>query len=123
MALSIRIRLHLNSTSRRFRPLVEDSEQGALLTQALHSIKTLSTNPRNTVWIVSGRDQVFPDKHVSHIQELGLSAKHGCFIRKSCFNNGETSEQMDLTWQTEVAAAFQQFAAREPKDPSPNGNE
>lgn len=96
-------------------PLVKDPEQATLSTQALHSIKTFLTYPRNTVWIVSGRDQDFLERCVGHIRELGLSAEHGCFIRKSRSDSWKWKsliEQTDLTWQTEVAEAFQRFTAR-----------
>ncbi|KAJ9481244.1 hypothetical protein VN97_g12249 [Penicillium thymicola] len=94
-------------------PLVKDPEQATLSAQALHSIMSLSTDPRNTVWIVSGRDQDFLEKRVGHIRELGLSAEHGCFIRKPRSDSWESLiEQTGLTWQTEVAEAFQRFTER-----------
>lgn len=94
-------------------PLVRDPEQATLPTQTLHSVEALSTDSRNTIWIVSGRDQGFLEKRVGHIRELGLSAEHGCFIRKPRSDSWESLiEQIDLTWQTEVIEAFQRFTAR-----------
>lgn len=94
-------------------PLVKNPEEATLSTQALHSITTLSADPRNSVWIVSGRDQKFLHEQVGHIPELGLSAEHGCFIRKPHSDSWESLiGQTDLTWQTEVTKVFQRFTAR-----------
>ncbi|KAJ5982258.1 alphaalpha-trehalose-phosphate synthase subunit TPS2 [Penicillium sp. IBT 35674x] len=87
-AFGIRLRWYLDSTRQR-------SEQATLSAQALHSIETLPTGPRNTFWILSGSDQDFLEKLVGHIRKLWLSTVYGCFIRKPRSDSWESLIELD----------------------------
>ena len=47
----------------------------------LTALADLSADPRNLVYIISGRDGAFLEQHLGHIKGLGMSAEHGGFIR------------------------------------------
>ncbi|KAH7099697.1 trehalose 6-phosphate phosphatase [Auriculariales sp. MPI-PUGE-AT-0066] len=49
---------------------------------ALEALEKLSADPKNIVWIISGRDTPFLLQHLGHIRGLGMSAEHGCFMRQ-----------------------------------------
>lgn len=94
-------------------PIVKDPQAAILPDHVLHSIKRLAADPRNTVWIISGRDQAFLDEWISHsIPELGLSAEHGCFIRKPHSHEWENLSEADMAWQKEVMEIFQLYTER-----------
>lgn len=97
---------------------------------ALNALTKLAADPRNVVYIVSGRDQAFLELHLGHIKHLGMSAEHGGFIRDpSNGNNGngnvagnvvaEDEEswvnftaQLDMGWMDEVAEIFRYYTER-----------
>ncbi|EAW09163.1 putative alpha,alpha-trehalose-phosphate synthase subunit Tps2 [Aspergillus clavatus NRRL 1] len=94
-------------------PIVKDPQAAIPSDRVLRNIKTLAADPRNAVWIISGRDQAFLDEWMGHIPELGLSAEHGCFIRKPRSDDWENlAESSDMGWQKEVVEVFQHFTER-----------
>lgn len=94
-------------------PIVKDPQAAIPSDRVLRTIKSLAADPRNAVWIISGRDQAFLDEWMGHIPELGLSAEHGCFIRKPRTDDWENlAEQTDMRWQKEVMEVFQYYTER-----------
>lgn len=94
-------------------PIVKDPQAAIPSDRVLRTIKTLAADPRNAVWIISGRDQAFLDEWMGHIPELGLSAEHGCFIRKPRSDDWENlAERTDMSWQSEVMDIFQHYTER-----------
>ncbi|KAE8144874.1 putative alpha,alpha-trehalose-phosphate synthase subunit Tps2 [Aspergillus avenaceus] len=94
-------------------PIVKDPQAAIPSDRVLRTIKTLAADPRNAVWIISGRDQAFLDEWMGHIPELGLSAEHGCFIRKPRSDDWENlAERSDMGWQKEVVEIFQHYTER-----------
>ncbi|KAJ5885295.1 hypothetical protein N7495_009805 [Penicillium taxi] len=94
-------------------PIVKDPQAAIPSDRVLRTLKTLSADPRNAVWIISGRDQAFLDEWMGHIPELGLSAEHGCFIRKPGEDEWENlAEQSNMGWQKEVVDVFQHYTER-----------
>ncbi|CAL5866603.1 uncharacterized protein PFLUO_LOCUS812 [Penicillium psychrofluorescens] len=94
-------------------PIVKDPQAAIPSDRVLRTIKSLAADPRNAVWIISGRDQAFLDEWMGHIPELGLSAEHGCFIRKPRRDDWENlAERTDMAWQKEVVEVFQHFTER-----------
>lgn len=95
---------------------------------ALTALTKLTSDPRNVVYIVSGRDQAFLKLHLGHIKHLGMSAEHGGFIREPSNgnNNGKSggavvkdedtwvdfTEQLDMGWMDEVAEIFRYYTER-----------
>lgn len=94
-------------------PIVKDPQAAIPSDRVLRTIKSLAADPRNAVWIISGRDQTFLDEWMGHIPELGLSAEHGCFIRKPRSDDWENlAEKTNMGWQREVMEVFQHYAER-----------
>ncbi|THC95469.1 hypothetical protein EYZ11_005063 [Aspergillus tanneri] len=94
-------------------PIVKDPQAAIPSDRVLRTIKSLAADPRNAVWIISGRDQAFLDEWMGHIPELGLSAEHGCFIRKPRSDDWENlAERSDMGWQKEVMEIFQHYTER-----------
>ncbi|PYI10476.1 hypothetical protein BO78DRAFT_393899 [Aspergillus sclerotiicarbonarius CBS 121057] len=94
-------------------PIVKDPQAAIPSDRVLRTIKSLAADPRNAVWIISGRDQAFLDEWMGHIPELGLSAEHGCFIRKPHSDDWENlAERSNMGWQKEVMETFQHFTER-----------
>ena len=94
-------------------PIVKDPNAAIPSDRVLRTLKKLAADPDNKVWIISGRDEKFLDEWMGHITELGLSAEHGCFMRKprseEWINN---TESMDMNWQKEVMEIFSHFTER-----------
>ncbi|KAI9373240.1 glycosyltransferase family 20-domain-containing protein [Aspergillus egyptiacus] len=94
-------------------PIVKDPQSAVPSDRVLRTLKSLAADPRNAVWIISGRDQAFLDEWMGHISELGLSAEHGCFIRMPQSDVWQNlAESTDMGWQREVMDIFQHFTER-----------
>ncbi|KAG5294696.1 trehalose-phosphatase [Histoplasma ohiense] len=94
-------------------PIVKDPQAAIPSDRVLRTIKTLAADPKNSVWIISGRDQAFLDEWMGHISELGLSAEHGCFIRHPRNDDWENlTEKSNMGWQKEVLEIFQHYTER-----------
>jgi trehalose-phosphatase len=82
---------------------------------AMDSLRRLCSNPRNHVYIISGRDRSILDAWLGDIKGLGISAEHGCFLKYA-----GSEEWMNLCpigneeWQTEVLRIFDYFTVRTP---------
>ncbi|OJJ61644.1 hypothetical protein ASPSYDRAFT_56871 [Aspergillus sydowii CBS 593.65] len=94
-------------------PIVKDPQSAIPSDRVLRTLKSLAADPRNAVWIISGRDQAFLDEWMGHIPELGLSAEHGCFIRMPRSDIWQNlAETTDMGWQREVMEIYQHFTER-----------
>src|SRR5271169_2418359 len=79
---SARKRLLLFDYDGTLTPIVKEPSAAVPTQKLLRTLRALAEDPKNAVWIISGRDQVFLEKHLGDIPGLGLSAEHGCFLRK-----------------------------------------
>ena len=94
-------------------PIVKDPQSAIPSDRVIRTLKTLASDPRNAVWIISGRDQAFLDEWMGHISELGLSAEHGSFLRKPKHDVWENlTEKEDMSWQSKVIQVFQHYTER-----------
>ncbi|MXN89887.1 bifunctional alpha,alpha-trehalose-phosphate synthase (UDP-forming)/trehalose-phosphatase [Flavobacterium sp. Sd200] len=48
----------------------------------LDLLSKLAENPKNEIWIISGRDKEFLEKHLGHLP-IGLVAEHGGYIKRT----------------------------------------
>jgi len=76
----------------------------------LEALERLAADPKNLVYIISGRDGDFLTQHLGHIKGLGMSAEHGGFMRPP----GETkwtnfTEVLDMSWLQEVEEIFKYY--------------
>jgi trehalose 6-phosphate synthase/phosphatase len=113
--LKAKRRLYLFDYDGTLTPIVKDPTAAIPSDKVLRTLKSLAQNPKNAVWIISGRDQQFLDEWMGHIPELGLSAEHGCFIRPPRSEVWENlTEQTDMRWQVEVMSIYQLYTDKTP---------
>ena len=94
-------------------PIVKDPNAAIPSDKVLRTLKALAADPRNNVWIISGRDASFLEEWMGHISELGLSAEHGCFLRRPGSETWENlASSMDMAWQKEVMDIFSHYTER-----------
>lgn len=109
-------RLFLFDYDGTLTPIVQDPS-AAIPTARLYGILTkLLEDPKNQIWIISGRDQQFLNKWMgSKLPQMGLSAEHGCFIKdvntKDWIN---LTEKVDMSWQAKVGEVMQEFTDKTP---------
>lgn len=83
--------------------------------RVITTLKALAADPKNAVWIISGRDQDFLHQHLGHIKELGFSAEHGSFMKHPGSDDWENlAETFDMGWQQEVLDVFQKYTDKVP---------
>ena len=76
----------------------------------LEALERLSSDPKNIVYIISGRDQAFLEQHLGHIKNLGMSAEHGGFIREPGTKEWTNfTESLDMDWMGEVLEIFKYY--------------
>jgi trehalose 6-phosphate synthase/phosphatase len=108
--LKAKRRLFLFDYDGTLTPIVKDPAAAIPSDKVLRTVKSLAQNPKNAVWIISGRDQQFLDDWMGHIPELGLSAEHGCFIRPPRSEVWENlTEKTDMRWQQDVMKTYQRY--------------
>lgn len=94
-------------------PIVRDPQAAIPSDRILRTLKTLSADPKNTVYLISGRDQAFLDEWMGHIPELGLSAEHGSFLRQPMSKNWvNLTEASDMGWQEEVMKVYGRYTEK-----------
>ncbi|POS87782.1 hypothetical protein EPUL_001692 [Erysiphe pulchra] len=96
-------------------PIVHDPSAALPSECLISTLKTLAANPKNSVWIISGRDQAFLQQHLGHIKDLGLSAEHGSFMRHPGSLTWENlASIINLDWQEEVLDTFMRYTQKTP---------
>jgi trehalose 6-phosphate synthase/phosphatase len=121
-------RLFLFDYDGTLTPIVKTPAMAVPSLDALNALTKLTSDPRNIVYIVSGRDQAFLEAHLGHIKHLGMSAEHGGFIRDPSNGNGKGKStaaaddgdetwvnftaQLDMGWMDEVAEIFRYYTER-----------
>jgi len=94
-------------------PIVMDPQAAIPSDKVLRTLKKLASDPKNHVWIVSGRDQKFLEEWMGHIPELGLSAEHGSFMRWPGSDEWQNvAEGMDMSWRGAVMDVFTKYTEK-----------
>ncbi|CAE6386385.1 hypothetical protein RSOLAG1IB_02540 [Rhizoctonia solani AG-1 IB] len=94
-------------------PIVKTPSAAVPSKDTLRALEKLSADPKNVVYIISGRDGGFLDQHLGHFKQVGFSAEHGCFVREpgqSEWNNLAAS--LDMSWMPEVHEIFKYYTER-----------
>jgi trehalose-phosphatase len=85
-------------------------------------LKKLASDEKNIIYVISGRDRQSLDDFLGTLP-IGLSAEHGCFIRRPPFSrsNGEKHAEWecivaswDNTWKDTIYSIFKDFQERTP---------
>ncbi|KAI9490923.1 trehalose-phosphatase-domain-containing protein [Zychaea mexicana] len=111
-----RRRLFLFDYDGTLSPIVANPDDAKPTRALLRYLQALCNDPRNVVWIVSGRDQATLDSWISStVHGIGLSAEHGSFMKLP----GESSwvdmlAQADMSWKSRALAIFESYTARTP---------
>lgn len=81
----------------------------------LEYLTLLCQDPANEVWIISGRDENALNLWMGHIDNLGMSAEHGSFMKypksKRWVN---LTEHLDMGWKNDVLDIFTYYTERTP---------
>jgi trehalose 6-phosphate synthase/phosphatase len=73
----------------------------------IEALERLCADERNIVYIISGRDGSFLQKHLGSIAGLGMSAEHGCFLREPGAKEWiDLTENIDMSWMDDVEEIF-----------------
>lgn len=96
-------------------PIVREPSAAVPSKRLLDSLTLLANDPKNSVWIISGRDQEFLTQHLGHIKTMGFSAEHGSFLKDPGSEEWiNLAEKFDMGWQSEVMEIFQKYTDRVP---------
>jgi trehalose 6-phosphate synthase/phosphatase len=88
-------------------PIVKVPSAAVPSASLLSSLAALTADPRNVVYIISGRDGDFLEEHLGHIENLGMSAEHGCFLREPGVKEWTSlTDEMNLDWKKDVLQIF-----------------
>ncbi|KAG1094163.1 hypothetical protein G6F42_018805 [Rhizopus arrhizus] len=80
----------------------------------LKALQVLCNDPKNIVWVVSGRDQVVLDEWLGrNISNIGLSAEHGCYLKEVGSSEWKSIvDGMDMSWKADVEEIFDYYTER-----------
>ncbi|KAL9125085.1 MAG: hypothetical protein Q9217_005657 [Psora testacea] len=88
-------------------PIVENPAAAILTEAGIHALNLLASHPKNSVWIVSGRNQNFLAEQFAYSPRIGLAAEHGAFIRQPGKPQwANLAQNVDLTWKKPVKQVF-----------------
>ena len=91
-------------------PIVKTPSAAVPSEATLEALSKLSADPRNVVFIISGRDGEFLEQHLGHLSNIGMSAEHGSFLRlpgQAEWTN--LTESLDMSWMSEVEEIFKYY--------------
>nr|XP_018263858.1 trehalose-phosphatase [Kwoniella dejecticola CBS 10117]OBR86016.1 trehalose-phosphatase [Kwoniella dejecticola CBS 10117] len=94
-------------------PIVKVPSHAVPTERTLNAISTLAQDPKNVVYLISGRDGDFLEEHWGHVSNLGMSAEHGSFVKQpgdEDFTN--MTEALDMSWMSEVEEIFKYYTER-----------
>eukprot|EP00002_Diphylleia_rotans_P010845 TRINITY_DN2145_c0_g1_i3.p1 TRINITY_DN2145_c0_g1~~TRINITY_DN2145_c0_g1_i3.p1 ORF type:complete len:564 (+),score=125.06 TRINITY_DN2145_c0_g1_i3:85-1776(+) len=81
--------------------------------QVLSNIMFLCSDPRNVVYIMSGRQRSIVDEWFAKVPQLGLAAEHGFFYRKPGNKDWEQLEpEADFSWMQPAATICDLYTER-----------
>lgn len=88
-------------------PIVKTPEAAVPSKECLEVLTRLAADPKNILYIVSGRDRNFLSQHLGHIPNLGFSAEHGCFLKSpSSTEWTNLTDGLDMSWRADVEDIF-----------------
>lgn len=88
-------------------PIVKTPSAAVPSQSLLKSLETLAADPKNILYIISGRDGDFLLQHLGHIKGIGFSAEHGSFLREPEDTEWKNlTEHIDMSWKADVEEIF-----------------
>ncbi|KAG6901620.1 hypothetical protein C0995_009893 [Termitomyces sp. Mi166 len=106
-------RLFLLDYDGTLAPIVKTPSMAVPSASTLEALERLSADPKNIVYIISGRDGAFLEQHLGHLRNVGFSAEHGGFVReRGSIEWVNFTENLDMSWLGEVAEIFRYYTER-----------
>lgn len=107
-------RLFLFDYDGTLTPIVKEPSAAIPSSKLYTILDALCADPKNVVWIISGRDQQFLDTWIgSKYKSINFSAEHGCFVKKAGEDHWvNLTEQVDMSWQSRVMELFNSYTER-----------
>ncbi|PFH48155.1 glycosyltransferase family 20 protein [Amanita thiersii Skay4041] len=106
-------RLFLFDYDGTLAPIVKTPSMAVPSAATLEALSGLSADPKNIVWIISGRDGEFLEQHLGHLENIGFSAEHGGFIRERGSKEWTNfTQNLDMSWMSEVLEIFKYYTER-----------
>jgi trehalose 6-phosphate synthase/phosphatase len=103
-------RLFLFDYDGTLTPIVRVPSAAVPSEAALEALGSLCADPKNVVYIISGRDGEFLEHHFGHFKQLGMSAEHGGFVRERGSDVWTNfTETLDMDWMGEVHEIFKYY--------------
>ncbi|CAO1629570.1 unnamed protein product [Parajaminaea phylloscopi] len=94
-------------------PIVKDPEAALPSKLLLKALDNLTNDPRNIIYIISGRDERFLSKHLGHLQNMGFSAEHGGYIKEPGTDVWQNmTKDLDMSWMSEIRKVFEYYTER-----------
>lgn len=109
-------RLFLFDYDGTLSPIVREPSAAIPSARLYKVLERLTADPRNRVWIISGRDADFLDTWLaSKNPKLGFSAEHGCFVKPAGQSSWvDLTTKVDMSWQKLVSDIFNSYTERTP---------
>lgn len=94
-------------------PIVRDPQAAVPSESLLKSLKKLSEDDRNLIYIISGRDEQFLSKHLGHLDRIGFSAEHGGYFKEPGTKHWmNLTRELDMSWMKDVQDVFEYYVER-----------
>uniref|UniRef100_V5GG59 Glycosyltransferase n=1 Tax=Kalmanozyma brasiliensis (strain GHG001) TaxID=1365824 RepID=V5GG59_KALBG len=94
-------------------PIVKVPEMALPSDRLLKALEVLSADPRNVIYIISGRDGGFLSKHLGQFRQIGFSAEHGGFVKEPGQDEYRNlTEALDMTWMKDIRSVFEYYTER-----------
>lgn len=94
-------------------PIVKDPEAALPSQRLLDAMEALSSDPRNIIYLVSGRDEKFLTKIFGHLTGLGFSAEHGGYIKEPGTTHWvNMTASLDMSWMPDIRKVFEYYTER-----------
>lgn len=107
-------RLFLFDYDGTLTPIVSDPESAVPSSRLDRILDSLTSDPKNIIWIISGRDQVFLNKWFGN-KKCNLSAEHGSFIKEYDSNDYiNLTQSFDMSWLAPAQKIFSDYVALTP---------
>jgi len=100
-------------------PIRTKPEDATPSRELMKLLTSLSSDPHNHIYIISGRDRTFLQHWVGKLP-IGLSAEHGAFLRSKEQSNCTewkdviAAKHMDLSWKQDLLSALKSFCDKVP---------
>lgn len=107
-------RLFLFDYDGTLTPIVNDPAAAIPSARLIDILEKLSEDPRNQIWIISGRDQAFLERWLGKNHKLGLSAEHGCFMKDIGSDWVNLAAKFDMSWQRKVEDIYVRYTDKTP---------